>query len=77
MITEAQYNLLLPHKEDIIKFQATKRNRNHEAMIIADKIRQAHGMGAINYACDGCKIVALNDIYNMFMEYENNANTKG
>lgn len=71
MITEVQYTLLLPHKADIIKFQLTRVNRNHELMIATDKIRQAHGMGAINYGCDGCKIVALNDIYNMFMEYQN------
>lgn len=70
MITEAQYSLILPHKEDIIKFQKTKVNRNHDLMIITDKIRQQHRMGVINYGCEGCKIQAINDMWNMIIEYE-------
>jgi hypothetical protein len=76
MITETQYNLIKPHREDIRKFQDSKTMNNHEAMTITDKIRQQHGMGAINYGCTACKVVALNDIWNMIVEYEANLKTE-
>lgn len=72
MISLSEYTELLPHRSDIEKFQVTKSMRNHEAMTITDRIRQRHGLGSINYGCDGCKIRALIDIWNMIKEYEEN-----
>ena len=70
MLTESQYRELLPHRADIIKFYNTKKLRNHDLMILADKIRQNHRMGVLCFNCDGDKIQAMTDIYNMFVNYE-------
>lgn len=72
MISASEYKDIEPHREDIRKFQSTKRMRNHQAVVLTDKIRQRHGMGAINYVCEGCKIQALIEIWNMIIEYEQN-----
>lgn len=70
MISEDEYYQLLPHKEDIIKFQTNKSLRNPNILTIANKIFQRHGMGSINFGCDSCKIQAMTDIWNMMVEYE-------
>ncbi len=72
MISAQEYKDLEPHRDDIKKFQQTKNMRNHDAIKLTDAIRQRHGMGAINYGCESCKIVALIDIWNMIIEYEQN-----
>lgn len=72
MLTESEYQQVLPHRDDIIKFQQTKSLSNPHILNIANKIQQSKGMGAINFGCDGCKIQAMKDIYGMMIMYEEN-----
>lgn len=69
MITEAEYNEILPHKADIEKFRRTG-NCNGDALPIADRIRQRMGMSPVCYHCTSSKAEAMNDIYNLMVEYE-------
>lgn len=70
MLLEAEYNSILPHRADIVKFQQTKNLRNPDILNIANRIQQRLGMGAINFSCSGCKIQAMNDLYGMMVMYE-------
>lgn len=75
MINSAEYQEILPHKEAIIKFNKTGQYSGGDALFIADKLRQRYRMGApINYGCDGCKVAAMNDLYNLMVEYEQQNN---
>lgn len=75
MITEAEYNEILPHKGDIEKFRKTG-NCDGTVLPIADRIRQRLSMsGPVCYSCSGSKAEAMNDIYNLMVEYENNGIT--
>lgn len=75
MITESEYQQILPHREDIIKFQKTKSLTNQTILTIANVIQQRRGMGAINFGCDGCKIQAMKDLYGMMVMYEETLKT--
>ena len=74
MLSEAQYKLLEPHRADIM---SKSMNRAGSYMIVANTIKQQMGMGEICFACDGSKIEAMNDMYNLMVEYENNVKSKG
>ncbi len=67
MLNEDEYNQLLPYRAGIL----TKRmDIASKYLLLADKIRQRMGMGRICFSCDGDKIAAMNDIHNLFKEYE-------
>ena len=71
MITESEYNEIKPHREAIIKFRQSGQYKGGDALFVVDKIRQRYGMAPpINYGCDGCKVAAMNDLYNLMIEYE-------
>ena len=71
MINQFEYNEIKQHREDIISFNETGQYKGGGALFIADKLRQRYGMSApINFGCDGCKIAAMNDLYNLMMEFE-------
>ena len=71
MINQSEYNEIKPHREDILLFNKTGQYRGGDALFIADKLRQRYGMSMpINFGCDGCKIAAMNDLYNLMVEFE-------
>ena len=71
MITETEYNEIKPHREAIIDFHTNGNYKGGNALFIADKLRQKYGMAPpINFGCDGCKVSAMNDLYNLMIEYE-------
>ena len=67
MLSEAQYNLLAPYKNDIIS-RSMEKAKNY--LLIANTIQQQLGMGSICFSCDGDKIAAMDNMYNLFKEYE-------
>lgn len=70
MLTETEYNEILPHKADIVKYHNTG-NCTGEVLPIADRIRQRMGMSPVCYHCTSSKAEAMNDMYNLMVEYEN------
>lgn len=73
MLNSEEYNLLLPFKEGIFNF-AKKLSGSYKgnALPIVDTILQKRGNAPLCYSCDGNKIEAINDIYNMMVEFEAN-----
>lgn len=75
MITAFDYEEIKPHRDAIILFNLTGQYSGGDALYIADKLRQRYGMGGpINYGCDGCRITAMNDLYNLMIEFEQHNN---
>ena len=73
MITDSEYKEIEPHREDIVKFRNTGQYKGGNVLFVADKLRQRYGMAPpINFGCDGCKVAAMNDLYNLMIEYEQN-----
>lgn len=75
MLSETEYNQLVPHK-DLIKrcydSQSFGKAAN-QILIVIDRIRQAHQMGALCYNCTGSVMNALNDAMSLIKEYEENS----
>ena len=75
MITREEYLEILPHKDAILKFRQSGNYKGGDALFIADKLRQRYHIAPpINFGCDGCKVQAMNDLYNLMVEYEKNTN---
>lgn len=73
MLSSEEYNNLLPHREAFIKFHETGNMTDNIALTIIDSIRQRLcGSRPICWACEGDKIAAAQDGYNLIMEYESN-----
>jgi len=71
MITENEYAEILPHRKMILQFNQTGQYSGGDALHIANRLRQKYGIAApINYGCDGCKVAAMNDLYEIMKEYE-------
>lgn len=73
MLTEAEYNELLPHREDIMQFEKTQKFKGNSLHII-DRIRQRINplIGPICFSCSGSKANALLDAINLIKQYEEN-----
>ena len=66
MISLEDYKLIIPHRVVILKCRQTGCYKGGDVLILADKLRQRYGCGPpINYACNGCKIEAMNDLYHL------------
>lgn len=78
MLSSEEYNVLQPYHESIKRF-AKKESVVFEAHGSAwpyiEAILKNHGGRPIDYSCEGCKIGAINDIYNLIVEYENSQPT--
>ncbi|OHB92408.1 MAG: hypothetical protein A2Z57_12060 [Planctomycetes bacterium RIFCSPHIGHO2_12_39_6] len=71
MITESEYNEIKPHRDNIVLFHTNGQYKGGEALHVANKLIQRYSMGSpVNFGCDGCKIAAMNDLYNLMIEYE-------
>lgn len=72
MITEAEYNEIKPHRDAIMLFRDKGQYKGGDALYIADRLRQRYSMAPpVNFGCDGCKVAAMNDLYHLMIEYEN------
>ena len=69
MLSENEYNDLLPYRDKLIDFQKTGRG-NAKALPIINKIRQSRGWGVLNYSCGGCVANAQLDAIALITEYE-------
>lgn len=73
MINAGEYEEIKPHRNAILLFREKGKYSGGDALYIADKLRQRYGMAApINYGCDGCKVNAMNDLYELMIEFEKN-----
>jgi len=69
MLSLEEYEKLLPHREEILRWKETG-NYKGSGMSLIDRLRQSRGYRAICYACMGDKIEALKNVYDMILEYE-------
>ena len=69
MLSPDDYNNLLPHREEIMKWKTTHKYRG-EGLQLIDAIRQRMGYAPLCYTCDGNRIEAINDAIYLIEQYE-------
>lgn len=70
MLTESEYNQLLPHRNRLMEGSA-----NSPALKLIDPIRQRLGYGSICFDCSGSIANAVRDIQNLITDYEKSLKT--
>lgn len=71
MITTIEYEEIKLHRADIIIFNKTGKYKGGNVIHVANRLRQKYAMAPpINFGCDACKSAAMNDLYNIMVEYE-------
>lgn len=69
MLTQDEYNELLPHRDLILQFEKTQSYKG-DAMHIIDKARHRLWGFKICFDCDGSKATALQDAISLIRLYE-------
>ena len=70
MLTEQEYNELLPHRDKLLAFEQTQSYKG-DGLLIIDRIRQRMNIaGPVCWDCDGSKVNAINDGISLIKNYE-------
>lgn len=70
MITDEEYQKLLPYRKQILDFDRTNQFRAGDALMIIDSIKQRLKQGHVCFDCEGSKVQAVIEASCYIKEYE-------